>query len=167
MKAEYPIHRLDVSAYTVPTDSPESDGTFTWDHTTIIVVELYAGNAAGMGYTYGDKACGRMIDRIFTPLLLGRDALAIPDHWMAMQRQVRNIGRPAVAAMAIAAVDAALWDLKARLLGVALVDLLGSVRDGIPVYGSGGFTSYSLEQLEQQFGRWSDMGITRMKMKVG
>ena len=63
-----------------------------------------------------------------------------------MARQVRNLGRPGIAAMAISAVDIALWDLKARLLGVALSSLLGRPRDAVPVYGSGGFTSYPDER---------------------
>ena len=61
-----------------------------------------------------------------------------------MTRAVRNLGRPGVAAMAISAVDVALWDLKARLLELPLARLLGAVHDAVPVYGSGGFTSYSL-----------------------
>ncbi len=69
--------------------------------------------------------------------------------------------------MAISAVDNALWDLKARLLDLPLVNLLGAVRDGVPVYGSGGFTSYSHEQLQKQLGGWVDSGIPRVKMKVG
>lgn len=52
-----------------------------------------------------------------------------------MLRAVRNIGRPGIASMAIAAVDAALWDLKARLLGLPLATLLGAVRDTVPIYG--------------------------------
>jgi len=56
--------------------------------------------------------------------------------------------------MAISAVDNALWDLKARLLDIPLVTLLGSVREAVPIYGSGGFTSYSQERLEEQLGGW-------------
>jgi L-alanine-DL-glutamate epimerase-like enolase superfamily enzyme len=167
MTVEFPINRVDVSAYTIPTDLPESDGTFSWDRTTIIVVEAFAGSATGIGYTYGDLACGRLVDRVFSPLLLGREALAIPKAWVAMQQAVRNIGRPGIASTAIAAVDNALWDLKARLLGLSLADLIGRARDGVPVYGSGGFTSYSLEQLEDQFSGWAEEGIKRVKMKVG
>ena len=69
--------------------------------------------------------------------------------------------------MAIAAIDIALWDLKARLLGLPLVTLLGTVRESVPVYGSGGFTSYSDAQLRKQFEAWAALGITRFKMKVG
>ena len=69
--------------------------------------------------------------------------------------------------MAIAAVDNALWDLKAKLLGLPLVTLLGAVRESVPVYGSGGFTSYTDTQLREQLGGWVGAGIARVKMKVG
>ena len=84
-----------------------------------------------------------------------------------MVAAIRNLGRPGVASMAISAVDAALWDLKARLLDLPLVTLLGAVRDDAPVYGSGGFTSYSIEQLKEQLGGWVAAGIPRVKMKIG
>jgi L-alanine-DL-glutamate epimerase-like enolase superfamily enzyme len=69
--------------------------------------------------------------------------------------------------MAIAAVDVALWDLKARLLGLPLCRLLGTVRDRVPIYGSGGFTSYDDERLQRQLSGWVEQGIPRVKMKVG
>jgi L-alanine-DL-glutamate epimerase-like enolase superfamily enzyme len=151
----------------IPTDFPESDGTFEWDSTTINVVEVFAGNAVGIGYTYGDAACARLVDRVFSPLILGGDAFATTGCWMLMRHAVRNIGRPGIASMAISAIDSALWDLKARLLEVPLVELFGGVREGIPIYGSGGFTSYSIQQLEAQFRGWVGRGVTRMKMKIG
>jgi L-alanine-DL-glutamate epimerase-like enolase superfamily enzyme len=85
-----------------------------------------------------------------------------------MVNAIRNHGRPGVASSAIAAVDLALWDLKARMLGQPLCRLLGMQRDAVPIYGSGGFTSYTDEQLADQLGGWvhSD-GIPRVKMKVG
>src|SRR5262245_53689443 len=164
---EYPIHRIDVSSHMIPTNFPESDGTFEWDSTTIIVVEVHAGDAVGIGYTYGDVACARLVDRVFSPLILGGDALATTGYWMLMRHAVRNIGRPGIASMAISAIDSALWDLKARLFEVPLVELFGGVRGGIPIYGSGGFTSYSVQQLEAQFRGWASHGVTRMKMKIG
>ncbi len=84
-----------------------------------------------------------------------------------MARAVRNNGRQGISSMAISAVDCALWDCKARLLGVSVVDLLGAVRDAVPVYGSGGFTSYSDERLRSQLSGWVEEGIRAVKMKVG
>lgn len=162
-----PIERIDASAYTVPTDAPESDGTFRWEATTLVLVQATAGGETGIGYTYAHAAAVPVILETLGPVVVGRDAFAIPAAWAAMLRQVRNLGRPGLASEAISAVDVALWDLKARLLGLPLCDLLGRVRDGVPVYGSGGFTSYDDDRLAAQLGAWVEAGIERVKMKVG
>ncbi len=162
-----PVTQLDVSAYTIPTDRPEADGTIEWNSTTIVIVQVTAGNQTGLGFTYGDLSAARIVDRVLSPLVLGKDALAVGEQWMAMLRAVRNMGRPGIASHAISAVDIALWDLKARLMNVSLFKLLGSVRHSIPVYGSGGFTSYSIDELQTQLGNWVEQGITKVKMKVG
>lgn len=161
------VERLDVTAYRIPTDAPEADGTLAWDHTTIVLVEAAANGVSGLGYTYADAATARLIEAELADIVQGCDAMAVPGTWEVMLRAVRNLGRPGIASMAIAAVDTALWDLKARLLGLPLVTLLGSVREGVPVYGSGGFTSYSIAELQQQLGGWVASGIPRVKMKIG
>ena len=135
------ITQIDVSAFTIPTDFPEADGTIEWDSTTIVIVEAHARDQTGVGFTYGDRAAAGVIDRVLSPIVLGRDAMAIQDSWAAMLRAVRNMGRPGIASHAIAAVDIALWDLKARLMHMPLVLLLDPMRSATPVYGSGGFTS--------------------------
>jgi len=161
------IKKLVVSAYTVPTDAPEADGTYRWDKTTMVLVEAEAGGARGLGYTYADVATAQLIKEMLSAIVVGRDAMNVPGAWLEMVKAIRNLGRPGIASMAIAAVDAALWDVKARLLDLPLVTLLGAVRDGAPVYGSGGFTTYSREQLQQQLGGWAADGIPRVKMKIG
>lgn len=161
------IDNVRVSAYTIPTDFPESDGTIQWDKTTVIVVEVESGDTTGLGYTYGDPSTAQLISGHLREVAVGRDPMDIPGSWLAMVQSVRNIGRPGIASMAISAVDIALWDLKAKMLGLPLVKLIGSVRDGIPVYGSGGFTSYSLDQLQRQLSGWADSGIRMVKMKIG
>jgi len=166
-RPEVPIERIDVSAYTVPTDKPESDGTMEWDSTTMVLVEAHAGGKAGIGYSYAHASAAVLIRDVLLDVVQGRDAVAIPGIWEAMRHQVRNIGRPGIASHALSAVDTALWDLKARLLGVPQVDLLGPVRESIPVYGSGGFTSYTLDELRTQLGGWAEQGISRVKMKIG
>jgi L-alanine-DL-glutamate epimerase-like enolase superfamily enzyme len=167
LRGSVPIERVEVSAFTIPTDFPESDGTIAWDSTTLVLVEVAAAGERGLGYTYAATAAARLIRDLLAEVARGRDALAVPGSWAAMAREVRNVGKPGIASAAIAAVDAALWDLKARLLGLPLVRLLGAVRESVPVYGSGGFTSYSLDQLREQLGGWVAEGISRVKMKIG
>lgn len=161
------IERVDVSAYTIPTDLPESDGTLEWDHTTIVIVEIHAGGKKGLGYTYADTSTAELIHSLLAKVVEGQNALDVTACWEAMLQRIRNLGRPGVVSMAIAAVDSALWDLKAKLLGLPLVTLLGQVRDAVPIYGSGGFTSYSIEQLQKQLAGWANSGIPRVKMKIG
>ena len=162
-----PVEDLRVSAYTIPTATPESDGTLEWDSTTLVVVELTGGGREGFGYTYADVATARLIDDRLRKIVTGGDAMNIPALWSAMRRSIRNLGRPGICSMAIAAVDTALWDLKAKILGVSLMELFGAARQSIAVYGSGGFTSYSIAELQKQLGEWASAGIRSVKMKVG
>jgi L-alanine-DL-glutamate epimerase-like enolase superfamily enzyme len=161
------VERVEVSAYTVPTDSPESDGTLRWDSTTMVLVEVAGGDEHGLGYTYGDASVGTFIESKLAGEVEGADATSPPEAWAKMQHAIRNAGRQGVGAMAVSAVDIALWDLKAKLMGLTLADALPRFHAAVPVYGSGGFTSYSDERLESQLGGWAEEGIPRVKMKVG
>jgi L-alanine-DL-glutamate epimerase-like enolase superfamily enzyme len=162
-----PVTGVTVSSFTVPTDAPEGDGTLEWDATTIVVAEVSAGGRTGLGYTYAHDACAVLARDMLAPVVHGREALDVAGAWQAMARAVRNLGRPGTAASAIAALDVALWDLKARLLGVPLARLLGMARDRIAVYGSGGFTTYTDARLREQLAGWAAQGCRMVKMKVG
>ena len=161
------ITGINVSAFTIPTETPESDGTLEWEATTIVVVEVQAGGTHGIGYTYGHAATAALIDSTLADVVRGRDVMSIAGIHEDMRRALRNIGRPGIGMMAVSAVDVALWDCKARLLEQPLSTLLGRVRDDIACYGSGGFTSYTAEQLEAQLNHWIDEGMSMVKMKVG
>ncbi len=161
------VERLGVSAFSIPTDFPESDGTAEWKSTTIVVVQASGGGRTGLGWTYGSAACGTVIDSTLREVVVGRDAMRVAAAWGSMAAACRNLGRPGLASMAIAAVDTALWDLKARILELPLATLLDAVRESVPVYGSGGFCSYPDERLADQLAGWVEQGIPRVKMKVG
>jgi L-alanine-DL-glutamate epimerase-like enolase superfamily enzyme len=161
------IEGLVATPFVIPTDRPESDGTLEWDSTTIVVVEVSAGGQRGLGYTYGHEAIAAVVRSTLAGAVEGTDALAPPRAWAAMQREVRNIGRQGLVAMAISAVDIALWDLRAKLLGLSLADSLGRFREAIPAYGSGGFTSYEDAELAEQLRGWVERGCQRVKIKVG
>jgi L-alanine-DL-glutamate epimerase-like enolase superfamily enzyme len=161
------IERIDVDAFTIPTDGPESDGTYEWRATTIVVAHARSGSTVGVGYTYGARAAADIIRSTLSGVVCRRDPMNVEACYVAMRQAVRNLGGDGVAAGAVSAVDVALWDLKARLLGVSLASLLGTARDGIDLYGSGGFTSYSIDQLTEQLRGWTTAGIRAVKMKVG
>lgn len=161
------VEQLTARTFTVPTDAPEADGTLSWDTTTIVVVEARSAGHTGVGYSYAAGAAAALVSELLGEAVVGGDALSPSAAWAAMRRAVRNIGYPGVASSGISAVDVALWDLKARLLGVALSTLLGRVRERVPVYGSGGFTTYTPEQMQRQLTGWVAQGIGAVKMKVG
>jgi L-alanine-DL-glutamate epimerase-like enolase superfamily enzyme len=162
-----PIDGIHVSHYTIPTDFPESDGTLKWEKTTLVLVEASAGGRRGIGYTYADDATASLIHELLGKVVTGMDAMSPPAAYEAMWHRIRNLGRDGICSMAISAVDCALWDLKARLLALPLVTLLGQVREGAKIYGSGGFTSYSDKQLADQLSGWAEQGIASVKMKIG
>jgi L-alanine-DL-glutamate epimerase-like enolase superfamily enzyme len=155
-----PISAVEVSAYRIPTQTPESDGTYEWNATTLVIANVRAAGTFGLGYTYADKATATLIQDGLTPVLLDKDAWATSARWMDMRNAVRNVGSRGIAAMAISALDTALWDWKAKQLGVALCDLWGRAHDSVRIYGSGGFTSYSDAQLSDQLSGWAAQGIT-------
>lgn len=161
------IDTLKVSVFKVPTDFPESDGTFEWTSTTMVLVEIFGMGKSGIGYTYADETVASFIDRILKPLISGKNPFDINRLSDAMQVSVRNEGQCGLAYMALSAVDIALWDLKAKLLHISIADLIGRTSDRALIYGSGGFTSYSDERLEKQLGGWADQGFSQVKMKIG
>jgi L-alanine-DL-glutamate epimerase-like enolase superfamily enzyme len=161
------VDAVEARAYTIPTDAPEADGTIAWDSTTMNLVEVSAGGHTGLGWTYGSSACTALVSDKLADLVRGRPVLDVPGVHLAMMRSLRNVGVPGVGAMAISAVDLALWDLKARVLELPLHRLLGTVNESVPIYGSGGFTTYDEEQLAHQLEGWTSQGIPRVKIKIG
>jgi L-alanine-DL-glutamate epimerase-like enolase superfamily enzyme len=166
-RVEAPIESIAVSAFRIPTDEPESDGTAAWTATTLVLAEVTAGGKTGIGWTYGAAAAGAVIDELLASELTGLDALSPAAAAHAMRSALRNAGYPGIGATAASAVEVALRDLEGKLLELPLASLLGAVRDAVPVYGSGGFCSYSFERLTSQLAGWVEEGIPRVKMKVG
>ncbi|THJ68788.1 mandelate racemase [Arthrobacter echini] len=162
------IETVSASAYTIPTEQHEADGTASWDATTIVVVTVTAGGATGTGWTYGAPAIVRVVDDLLSPVVVGADAVAVPAIWAAMVAAVRNNTRAGLCGYAVSALDIALWDLKARLLGCSLSQLWGPVRPSVPIYGSGGFTSFDADTLDEQLRTWVDeLHLPRVKIKIG
>jgi L-alanine-DL-glutamate epimerase-like enolase superfamily enzyme len=162
------VDGVTATVYEIPTDRPEADGTLAWSSTTLVVAHVTGGGQAGLGYTYGSGACKPLIEGELAAAVTGRGVLDTGAALQAMVRAVRNVGRPGLVSYAISAVETALWDLKGTLLGVPVCALLGAVRDTVPVYGSGGFTTYDDAAARAQLERWTgDLAIPRVKIKIG
>ena len=161
------VQELRVSAYQIPTDVPESDGTLEWRDTTMVVVHIRCGDGVGVGYTYADASVVRIIESMLSEVVRGRDPMDVMAIQGAMIRKIRNNGWNGLAMMAVSAVDIALWDLKAKLLNLPLCRLLGQEQAGLRIYGSGGFTSYTDRELRDQLEGWIGQGIGEVKIKVG
>jgi Mandelate racemase / muconate lactonizing enzyme, N-terminal domain len=121
------VREVAVSAFTVPTDAPEADGTIPWGATTLVVVEPVAEECTGLGWSYTSPAAVPLIKDVLVDCAVGTNPLDVPGVNETMRRRVRNTGYRGLAATAISAVDIGLWDLKAKLLGLSLA---ASVRDG-------------------------------------
>lgn len=162
------VVRIEVSVYRIPTDKPEADGTHRWDSTTMVLVEAIAQSGErGLGFSYASRAAATLIHDVLAQAAVGHQADAIGAAWNEMVAAVRNVGRPGIASTAISAIDIALWDLRAKLAGQPLFRLLGPYREEVPIYGSGGFTSYTEKELVEQLAGWISLGIPRVKMKIG
>jgi L-alanine-DL-glutamate epimerase-like enolase superfamily enzyme len=158
---------LRASAFSIPTRTPEADGTLRWDKTVLVIVELAIGDVSGLGYTYADEATAHFVCEHLAPIALDADVMAPTKAFAEMGAKVRNVGREGVAATAIAAVDMALWDAKAKLLGTSLAGLLGPQRPDVEAYASGGFTSYTEDELRAALREYVAAGFRQIKMKIG
>lgn len=161
------VRDVRAAAYRVPTPEPEADGTLEWDATTLVVVWVDCGDVTGTGWTYADAACVDLVHGVLAGVVRGGDVRDVPACWHAMQRRIRNLGRPGLVSCAMSAVDTALWDAAARLLEMPLARMLGRVHDDVAVYASGGFTTYDQAELERQLDGWIDRGFQKFKIKIG
>ncbi|MAF28727.1 MAG: bifunctional D-altronate/D-mannonate dehydratase [Croceicoccus sp.] len=99
------------------------------------------------------------------PNLIGRDAQRIEDIWQFLYKG-GYWSRGVVAMTALAAVDTALWDIKAKLAGMPLYQLLGGrSRDGVLVYGHA--NGADIEQTVDQVGAYCDMGYRAIRAQSG
>jgi L-alanine-DL-glutamate epimerase-like enolase superfamily enzyme len=136
----------------------------------VVAVDLTdSEGAVGHGFswtpTIGARAVHALLDDHLAPAALGRDA--DPAIWQGLWEHVHEAGGGGVTTVALAGIDLALWDLRARRAGVGLPELLGRRHDRQPAYGSGVNLHYPLDELLAQVSRWVAAGFTAVKIKVG
>ena len=121
----------------------------------------------GLSPSGGGRAGQTLIEGTFKELLVGQDPLNIEKIWDDLFWCVRGVGRKGLAFCALSAVDVALWDLKAKHFNAPLYQLLGPYTDTVPVYGSGGWTNFNIEELVAEQTGYVERGFKAIKMKVG
>ncbi|MCL2035126.1 MAG: mandelate racemase/muconate lactonizing enzyme family protein [Oscillospiraceae bacterium] len=124
----------------------------------------------GIGVTYhevGGEAVSDLITRNMAPGLIGRSPFETEKIWCEMCAYLRGVGRKGLMFCALSAIDNALWDLKGKILGLPLYRLLGGAERMVPVYASGGWTSYDDGKLLEEVSSMLSKGYTHIKIKVG
>jgi L-alanine-DL-glutamate epimerase-like enolase superfamily enzyme len=160
------ISGIDCFAYKIPTDALEGDGTLQWNSTGLVVVCIEADTQKGLGYSYCDAAAASIVAAL-QQVIVGSHCDDLAGINWSIAAKIRNLGRSGIAATALSAIDIALWDLKAKLLDLPVAALLDGANRAIPVYGSGGFTTYDNVRLGEQLSGWVEQGCKSVKMKVG
>lgn len=124
----------------------------------------------GFGITYhevGGEATKMMIEHDIAPKIIGRDPFETEVLWNEIMGYLRGVGRKGLMLCALSAVDIALWDLKGKIIGLPLYRMFGGTETKIPVYGSGGWTSYDDDELVAEMLKLKDQGYSMIKFKVG
>jgi L-alanine-DL-glutamate epimerase-like enolase superfamily enzyme len=132
----------------------------------VVLVEVEAGGELGLGYSYADVAAALIIGDRLAPIVEGGDPAAIPQLHARLAAEVGELGRGGIGARALSAVDAALWDLRARLLGVPLCELFGRARDRVAVCGVGS-AGLGVDEAARELGELAAQGYARVTLPVG
>ena len=165
------IAKVECFLVTQPVRAGLADATRKVENIGYTIVRLTTDQGlTGFGVTYnevGGEATKVLIDTSIAPRLLGRSPFETEVIWQDLSQYLRGVGRKGLTFCAISAVDIALWDLKGKLTGLPLFRLLGGNKTRIPVYASGGWTSYEDEQLVEEMKGFVSQGYRMIKFKVG
>jgi L-alanine-DL-glutamate epimerase-like enolase superfamily enzyme len=165
------IERIETAYYRLPLEASGDAGHGLLDTEELITLKLYAGGLEAHGYTYtigkGGRAIKALIDHDITPTVLGRDAADIEGIWRLLWQRLLYVGRGGLAAFAVAALDVALWDLKALAANQPLYAAIGAQARDIPAYGSGVDLPKPLDGLLRQTEGFMERGFPGVKVKIG
>lgn len=167
-----PIERVRVHLVAQPVTSGCADATRKVESIGFTIVRITTKSGIeGFGVTYnevGGEATKVLIDQNIAPKMIGRDPFETEKLWNEMAAYLRGVGRKGLMWCAYSAVDIALWDIKGKMLGIPLYKLFGGTDPKVPVYGSGGWTSYSDDELVAEMKSLvDDDGYSTIKFKVG
>jgi L-alanine-DL-glutamate epimerase-like enolase superfamily enzyme len=168
---DHKIRKVDVHLVSAPVTGGFADATRKVETIGFLIARVVTDQGLdGIGITYhevGGETTAELIRRNMTPKLVGRNPLQTEAIWLELFHYLRGIGRKGLMFCALSAIDIALWDLKGKIAGLPLCRLLGGERMAVPVYASGGWTSYSDEELVQEVTQMVARGFKAVKFKVG
>ena len=170
-KLNHKIKEVKVFLVSTPVKKAISDPTRKVECVGLVVVRVttYQG-LSGIGVTYNEVGGGSIrefIKRSLAPKLIGRDPLETEVIWEEIFHYMRGVGRKGLAFCALSVLDIALWDLKGKIFGIPLYKLLGGNKTRIPIYASGGWTSYTEDELVAEAKEMIVRGYKMIKLKVG
>jgi L-alanine-DL-glutamate epimerase-like enolase superfamily enzyme len=165
------IKSINVHLVSAPVPGNLSDATRKVETIGYTIVRIVTeGGVEGFGVTYnevGGEATKSLIVHSMAQKLIGRDPFETEVIWQELFQFLRGVGRKGLMLCALSAVDIAIWDLKGKLIGLPLYKLFGGCKTRIPVYASGGWTSYEDDLLVSDMKRMVADGYNMLKFKVG
>src|SRR3982751_7136702 len=168
-----PIERVEILQVDLPPKVVRTDAiqSFVAQETPIVRITC-ADGAVGVGYTYtigtGGSSVVALLRDHLAPRLIGRDAAEVERLWKDLFFHTHATAVGAITSLALAAIDTALWDLRARRAGVPLWKIAGGAQRAVPVYTTeGGWLHHSAQQLVDESIAAREQGFRGAKMKVG
>ena len=165
------IKEVKVHLVSMPVAAGFADATRKVETIGYTIVRVFTEDGLeGFGVTYhevGGEATKMLIEKNIAPRIIGKDPFETEVIWQDMFQYLRGVGRKGLMFCALSAVDIALWDLKGKILNMPLYRLWGGNKKQVPVYGSGGWTSYSDEELVEEMKEIVSRGYKMVKFKVG
>ncbi|WP_277554811.1 mandelate racemase/muconate lactonizing enzyme family protein [Halobaculum limi] len=156
----------------IPLSEPVSFATRTVEHRDHAVTFVRTEDGyEGVGYTLGYDGAGLIADAVeelLAPMLVGQNPHHTTDLWQRMFEGTYQIGRKGLLLRAIATIDIALWDIRAKAAGLPLHEFIGAARESVPAYASGGYyRGEGVDGLREEMETYLDRGHVAVKMKVG
>ena len=167
------ITRLRTTRLEVPLPAPILSGLGVLATTGVLLVRLEtdAGVAGeNLVFTLNNKRLGVLDEMVLSlaPLVEGMDPTFSGAFWSAAWRDINFVGHKGVPVMGISAIDGALWDLRGKAAGLPIHQLIGAVRDRVPVYASAGlWLSSTVDELQAEAARFVASGFRAVKMRLG
>ena len=166
------IEDVRVSRLVVPLKKPIADSTHVLEKIEWILVEILTdagltGTSYMLTFGYGTELLMGAVETELKKEIIGKDPQCISQLWETAWNRTEYIGQSGVAAWGMAAIDIALWDLLGKSLSCPVYKLLGAYAEEVPIYGSGGWLSYSLDELLEEISQYVRQGFKAVKMKVG